>query len=304
MKGIVLAGGNGSRLYPMTASVTKQLLPIYDKPMIYYPVATLMLGGIRDILLISTPRDLERYVDLFGDGGRWGLNITYASQPRPEGIAQAFLIGRSFIGGAPSALILGDNLFFGSGLSERLRRAAELTDGAHIFASRVEDPQRYGVVELDAARRPLSIVEKPRHPVSNWAVTGLYFYDGNVSDVAAGLRPSARGELEITDLNNHYLKAGKLAVERLGRGYAWLDTGTPESLMAATQFVGAFESRQGIKIACLEEIALAQGFIGADSFARLAAAAPESAYGRYLKSLLADLEIDAAPLPLRVAAAR
>ncbi|WP_374650937.1 glucose-1-phosphate thymidylyltransferase RfbA [Dongia sp.] len=303
MKGIVLAGGSGSRLYPMTAAVTKQLLPIYDKPMIYYPVATLMLAGIRDILLISTPRDLERYVDLLGDGSRWGLSISYAEQKRPEGIAQAFRIGRTFLGNEPAALILGDNLFFGSGLSQRLAQASTLTDGAHIFACRVDDPQRYGVVELDADQRPLSIVEKPRHPASNWAVTGLYFYDRHVVDIAADLKPSARGELEITDLNAHYLKAGTLTVERLGRGFAWLDTGTPETLMAATQFVCALETRQGIKIACLEEIALAQGFIGSDSFARVAAAAPVSAYGRYLKSLLADLEIDARPVPLRVAGA-
>ena len=304
MRGIVLAGGSGSRLYPMTAAVTKQLLPIYDKPMIYYPVATLMLAGIRDILLISTPRDVERYVELFGDGSRWGLNISYAVQPSPDGIAQAFLIGRDFLAGEPAALVLGDNLFFGSGLSRRLVHAAELTEGAHIFACRVDDPQRYGVVELDAEQRPLSNVEKPRHPASNWAVTGLYFYDGRASDIAADLAPSARGELEISDLNARYLKEGSLTVERLGRGFAWLDTGTPETLMAATQFVCALETRQGIKIACLEEIALAQGFITADAFARLAAAAPVSAYGRYLKTLLADLEIEASPAPLRVVGAR
>ncbi|WP_374385143.1 glucose-1-phosphate thymidylyltransferase RfbA [Dongia sp.] len=304
MKGIILAGGTGSRLYPMTASVTKQLLPIHDKPMIYYPLATLMLAGIRDIMLISTPRDIDRYVDMFGDGHRWGLNITYALQPRPEGIAQAFLIGKQFLNGEPSALILGDNLYFGSGLSERLQRAAELTHGAHIFACRVDDPQRYGVVELDAEQRPLSIVEKPRRPKSNWAVTGLYFYDGRVSDIAAELTPSARGELEITDINARYLSAGTLAVERLGRGFAWLDTGTPETLMAATQFVCALESRQGIKIACLEEIALTQGFIDANSFAKLAATAPDSAYGRYLKTLLSELQIDVAPAQLRVVGAR
>lgn len=301
MKGIVLAGGSGSRLYPMTASVTKQLLPIYDKPMIFYPIATLMLAGIRDLLLITTPKDVDRYVDLLGDGSRWGLNINYAVQPQPDGIAQAFVIGADFLGGAPSALILGDNLFFGSGLSQRLVNAATLTDGAHIFACRVDDPERYGVVELDAEQRPLSIVEKPRHPASNWAVTGLYFYDGEASTIAGALKPSARGELEISDLNAHYLAQGRLSVERLGRGYAWLDTGTPETLMAATQFVCALESRQGIKIACLEEIALAQGFITADSFARLASAAPVSAYGRYLKTLLADLEIEHSPMPLRIA---
>ncbi|MDY0870929.1 glucose-1-phosphate thymidylyltransferase RfbA [Dongia rigui] len=300
MKGIVLAGGSGSRLYPMTAAVTKQLLPIYDKPMIYYPVATLMLAGIRDILLISTPRDIERYVELFGDGSRWGLNISYAEQPRPNGIAEAFRIGRSFLAGGPSSLILGDNLFFGSGLPQRLSDAAALQHGAHIFACRVDDPERYGVIEFDAEQKPVSIIEKPRHAHSNWAVTGLYFYDGRASDIAADLRPSARGELEITDLNARYLKEGNLTVERLGRGFAWLDTGTPETLMAATQFVCALETRQGIKIACLEEIALAQGFIDADEFARQAAAAPVSAYGRYLKNLLGDLELDARPMPLRV----
>jgi glucose-1-phosphate thymidylyltransferase len=304
MKGIVLAGGSGSRLYPMTASVTKQLLPIYDKPMIYYPIATLMLAGIRDILLISTPRDVERYVELFGDGSRWGLNISYAEQPRPNGIAEAFRIGRPFLAGAPSSLILGDNLFFGSGLPQRLTAAATLRQGAHIFACRVDDPERYGVIEFDAEHKPVSIVEKPRHSNSNWAVTGLYFYDGRASDMAADLRPSARGELEITDLNAQYLKEGNLTVERLGRGFAWLDTGTPETLMAATQFVCALETRQGIKIACLEEIALAQGFIDADEFARQAATAPVSAYGRYLKNLLADLEIDARPTPLRVVGIR
>ncbi|MBK8160895.1 MAG: glucose-1-phosphate thymidylyltransferase RfbA [Rhodospirillaceae bacterium] len=303
MKGIVLAGGSGSRLYPMTASVTKQLLPIYDKPMIYYPIATLMLAGIRDILLITTPRDVERYVDLLGDGARWGLNISYAVQPRPEGIAQAFIIGGEFLGGAPSALILGDNLFFGSGLRQRLVNAAALQQGAHVFACRVDDPERYGVVELDADQRPISIIEKPRQPLSNWAVTGLYFFDGQASDIARQLRPSPRGELEISDLNAHYLTRGALTVERLGRGYAWLDTGTPETLMAATQFVCALETRQGIKIACLEEIAFTQGFITADNFARMAASAPISAYGRYLKTLMSDLEIEARPTPLRLVGA-
>jgi len=304
MKGIVLAGGNGSRLYPMTASVTKQLLPIYDKPMIYYPIATLMLAGIRDILLITTPKDVERYVDLLGDGTRWGLNISYAVQPEPNGIAQAYLIGEDFLGGAPSALILGDNLFFGSGLSQRLVNAATLQQGAHIFACRVDDPERYGVVELDTEQRPISIIEKPQHPASNWAVTGLYFYDGQASEIARHLHPSARGELEISDLNSYYLARDALTVECLGRGYAWLDTGTPETLIAATQFVCALETRQGIKIACLEEIALSQNFITADSFARLAASAPISAYGRYLKTLLSDLEIEARPMPLRVVNAR
>ncbi|WP_374367367.1 glucose-1-phosphate thymidylyltransferase RfbA [Dongia sp.] len=301
MKGIVLAGGNGSRLYPMTATITKQLLPIYDKPMIYYPIATLMLAGIREILLITTPKDVDRYRDLLGDGARWGLEISYATQALPNGIAQAYLIGREFVNHRPSALVLGDNLFFGSGLSRLLTSAARLAHGAHIFACRVEDPERYGVVELDAQGQPVAIVEKPQAPRSNWAVTGLYFYDGRASDMARELRPSARGELEISDLNARYLAAGELAVTRLGRGFAWLDTGTPESLNAASQFVGTLETRQGVKIACLEEIALTQGFIDVDTFARMAATAPASDYGRYLRSLLSDLEIDAAGPSLRVA---
>lgn len=300
MKGIVLAGGNGSRLYPMTATITKQLLPIYDKPMIYYPIATLMLAGIREILLITTPKDVDRYRDLLGDGVRWGLEIHYATQALPNGIAQAYLIGRDFVNHQPSALVLGDNLFFGNGLSRHLTAAARLAHGAHIFACRVEDPERYGVVELDARGQPLAIVEKPSAPRSNWAITGLYFYDGRAVDLARELRPSARGELEISDLNAAYLAAGELTVTRLGRGFAWLDTGTPESLNAASQFVGTLETRQGVKIACLEEIALAQGFIDAESFARMAATAPASDYGRYLRALLDDLEIAAAGPSLRV----
>ncbi|MBL8710516.1 MAG: glucose-1-phosphate thymidylyltransferase RfbA [Rhodospirillaceae bacterium] len=303
MKGIVLAGGSGSRLYPMTAAVTKQLLPIYDKPMIYYPIATLMLAGVRDILLITTPKDMERYVDLLGDGARWGLNIQYAAQREPNGIAQAYVIGRDFVGNAPSALILGDNLFFGNGLSERLTHAAGIRRGAHIFACRVEDPERYGVIELDPSGQPLAIVEKPRAPKSNWAVTGLYFYDRRAPELVRELKPSARGELEISDLNALYLRAGELSVERLGRGFAWLDTGTPDSLIAAGQFVCTLETRQGMKIACLEEIALAQGFIDSDAFARLAAAAPPNFYGRYLKAFLADLEVAGRPPPLRAVVA-
>jgi glucose-1-phosphate thymidylyltransferase len=294
MKGILLAGGTGSRLYPMTATVTKQLLPIYDKPMIYYSLSTLMLSGIRDVLLITTPKDLERYVELLGDGQRWGINLQYAAQPRPEGIAQALLIGQRFLDGQPSALVLGDNLFFGSGLVERLAVAAKLTEGAQIFAYRVEDPERYGVVELDSQGRALALTEKPKQPVSNWAVTGLYFYDGRASDIAADLTPSPRGELEITDLNNWYLRQGQLTVDRLGRGYAWLDTGTPESLIEASQFVRALETRQGLKIACLEEIALGQGFIDAEQFQRLAATAPVSDYGRYLKALALEHSADSA----------
>jgi glucose-1-phosphate thymidylyltransferase len=303
MKGIVLAGGSGSRLYPMTATITKQLLPVYDKPMIYYPIATLMLAGIREILLITTPKDVDRYNDLLGDGARWGLDIRYATQEAPNGIAEAYLIGRDFVGNRPSALILGDNLFFGSGLSRRLTAAARLSRGAQIFACRVDDPERYGVVELDSAGRPSAIIEKPRHAASNWAVTGLYFYDGRAADFARDLKPSARGELEITDLNTRYLAAGELTVDRLGRGFAWLDTGTPESLNAASQFVGTLETRQGVKIACLEEIALTQGFIDADSFARMAAGAPASDYGRYLRTLLSDLEWDSgSATPLRAVA--
>src|SRR5260221_5658109 len=285
MKGILLAGGTGSRLYPMTASVTKQLLPVYDKPMIYYSLSTLMLAGIRDILLITTPKDIERYAELLGDGERWGINLTYAPQAKPEGIAQSLLIGRNFLAGQPSALLLGDNLFFGSGLVERLALAARLTTGAQVFAYRVDDPERYGVVELDQQGRALALTEKPRQPVSHWAVTGLYFYDDRASDIAADLKPSPRGELEITDLNNWYLRHGQLNVDRLGRGFAWLDTGTPESLIEASQFVRALETRQGLKIACLEEIALGQGFIDAEQFDRLAALAPMSDYWRYLKSL-------------------
>ncbi|GGD92476.1 glucose-1-phosphate thymidylyltransferase [Aureimonas endophytica] len=282
-KGIILAGGSGTRLHPMTLSASKQLLPVYDKPMIYYPLATLMLAGIRDILVISTPHDLPRFRELLGDGARLGLSLSYAEQPRPDGLAQAYTIGEDFLAGEPSVLILGDNLFYGHGLPDRLRRAAGRETGATIFAYHVNDPERYGVVSFGSDGRAREIVEKPAAAPSNWAVTGLYFYDGRASAIARGLTPSPRGELEITDLNRVYLEEGTLAVETMGRGFAWLDTGTPDSLLEAGQFVQTLEHRQGFKICCPEEIAYNLGFITADHLMSLGRELGKSGYGLYLQ---------------------
>ena len=292
MKGIILAGGSGTRLYPLTRVISKQLIPVYDKPMIYYPLSVLMLAGIRDILIISTPHDLPRFSELFGNGAQLGLNISYAPQPHPEGLAQAFIIGKDFIAGDPVSLVLGDNIFFGHGFADIVQRCSRLTDGGIIFGYLVRDPERYGVVEFDTNKKVIGIEEKPEHPKSRYAVPGLYFYDNSIVDIASSIKPSARGELEITDVNTHYLAQGELKVELLGRGFCWLDTGTHESLQQASSYVQAVQERQGLKIACLEEIAYRLGYIDSNQVERIAAQMMKNQYGHYLMSVLEDTTPD------------
>jgi len=294
-KGIILAGGSGTRLYPVTQAVSKQLLPVYDKPMIYYPLTTLMLAGIRDVLVISTPADTPRFADLLRDGGQWGINIQYTAQPSPDGLAQAFVLGREFVGTDPAALILGDNIYYGHNLSEQLTQANARSEGATVFAYHVNDPERYGVVEFDHQGRAVSLEEKPRQPRSSYAVTGLYFYDNRVLDVAASVRPSPRGELEITDVNLWYLRAGGLNVEIMGRGMAWLDTGTHDSLLQASSFIETIEKRQGLKVACPEEVAYRSGWIDAAQVERLAQPLAKNGYGRYLLGILRETLLTPGP---------